>query len=217
MAKVNLLTIHYGQNKGSFLQTWATKKILESMNHQVTVIHLIDPIYDFSRQIKNLRGFLQILHYREFEKLRQDQLHPITDQMISIDPALIPEADYTVTGSDQTWNPEITKHNVMAYFQDFVPESCQRVTLSACFGFKDWKYPEDLTQKIRTELHKFKSISVRDHYSANICKDVFGVDTTVISDPTIAWGKYEELSGEIPEYPEIFGFLLYDTPLFFQL
>lgn len=217
MAKVNLLTIHYGQNKGSFLQTLATKKILESQNHQVTVIHLVDPVYDFSRQMKNFRDFPKFFHYWEFEKLRQEKLSPITKQMTVLDPALIPEADYTITGSDQTWNPDITRHNVLSYFQDFVPESCKRVALSACFGFKDWKYPGDLTAKIKNELQKFKKISVRDDYSAAICKNVFGVDATVIADPTIAWGQYRELSGEIPDYPEIFGFLLYNTPLFFQL
>ena len=46
MAKINLLTIHYGQNKGSFLQTYATKKIFAAAGHDVTLINLVRGVYD---------------------------------------------------------------------------------------------------------------------------------------------------------------------------
>lgn len=40
MAKVNLLTIHYGKCYGAVMQTYATCKMLEDAGHSVCVINL---------------------------------------------------------------------------------------------------------------------------------------------------------------------------------
>lgn len=44
MAKVNLLTIHYGKCYGAVMQTYATCKMLEDAGHSVCVINLISPV-----------------------------------------------------------------------------------------------------------------------------------------------------------------------------
>ncbi len=215
MSRINLLTIHYGENKGAFLQSWATKKILESLGHRVTVIDLYDPQMSVFPRLISLNRMTTVPNMLHFMQLRKKHLSPMTHPMTHLIPEYIPEADYTVVGSDQTWNPDITKKNFLSYFLDFVPESGRRIALASSFGVSAWtKFPSSMTESIAAEMKKFKAISVREPSGVDICREYFGIsDAEQICDPTIAWGDYSELSGRIPDYPEIFAFVFKKTQL----
>jgi len=214
MSRINLLTIHYGENKGAFLQSWATKKILESLGHRVTIIDLYNPQISVFSRLTSLNRLTTLPNMLDFMRLRKKHLSPMTHPMTHLIPEYIPEADYTVVGSDQTWNPDITQKNFLSYFLDFVPESGRRIALASSFGVSEWtKLPSSMTESIAAEMKKFKAISVRESSGIDICREHFGISgAEQICDPTIAWGDFSELSGRIPDYPEIFAFIFKKSP-----
>jgi hypothetical protein len=106
-------------------------------------------------------------------RLRKKTFKPMTKVMSKLQSELLPAADYTIVGSDQTWNPAVTSSNAMAYFLDFVPETSKRIALSASFGTAEW-HQKELIDKVSSELAKFHKISVREPSGVQICKNYFG-------------------------------------------
>jgi len=191
MAKVNLLTIHYGENNGSVLQTYATVKLLEKYGHEVTIIDLWAPHFIFNW--KNLDHWVYLLRRFNTDRLRKRLFPKLTTRMTMIQPSKIPAADYTIVGSDQVWNRDITKERALAYFLNFVPESSKRIALSSSFGKAIWDEDEDFTEKVKEELKKFSAISVREESGVNICKNTFGVDAICTIDPTLALHDFSDI------------------------
>ena len=54
--KIGIITMHGVKNFGSFLQTYATQKMLESLGHDVSVIHYMSA----NRRFKSL--LMHLLH-----------------------------------------------------------------------------------------------------------------------------------------------------------
>ena len=117
--------------------------------------------------------------------------------MKTIDRRLIPDADYTIVGSDQVWHALITKENKLSYFLDFA-DNTKKLSLASSFGKQQWTEDEEYTKKVRECLSAFSAISVRETTGVDICRDTFGVKATCIIDPTIAWGRYENFINKKP-------------------
>lgn len=196
MAKINLLTLHYADNNGSFFQTYATCKILQELGHVVTVIDLRER-YEHRYGI-NRRNFLRLLSYPRrvrFEMMRRKFFPAISNRMYSIDVKLLPKSDYYVVGSDQVWNYDITGRYILNYFFDFVPDDVKRFSLASSFGKKTWKVPSEVTIVAKELIRKMSGVSVREESGAEICRNIFNVDAKWIVDPTLALMNYDEILG----------------------
>jgi hypothetical protein len=193
MARINLLTIQWGESYGAILQTYATCKILEEQGHEVTIVNLLDSAY--VSRFKRIRTYLSfnIIKIIRFELFKRKYFPLRTKSMIVIDPKLIPKADYVVVGSDQVWNREITKTSALSFFLDFVPSSVKRVSLSSSFGKASWADSAQFTLQVKNEIQKFHAISVREDSGVKICRDVFEVNATQLVDPTIALKDFSSL------------------------
>lgn len=194
MAKVNLLTIHWGESYGAVLQTYATCKILRSLGHDVTIINLVD--YKFTARFKNWRTAFILKRILGFKWFKEKYLGRKTPLMYTIEEKKIPEADYTIVGSDQVWNRDITNKLGLFYFLPFAGES-QRVSLSSSFSKSTWQEDEKYTEQVHKELSKFKALSVREQSGVRICEEVFGLKAKWLIDPTIALGDYKDLIGNV--------------------
>lgn len=190
MAKVNLLTMHYVDNNGSFFQTYATCKILESLGHEVTIINLQDKKWHIGRW-KKKGSYYMLLRYIRFWICRKKFYPKMTRLMFTVNPESIPEADYYIVGSDQVWNYNITYYDFLSYFLSFAPEGMKRIALASSFG-QNWDTDASITEKVKNELHKFEAISVREDTAVRICKDIFGVNAEQVVDPSLALGDYSE-------------------------
>lgn len=194
MASINLLTIHYGDNNGSVLQTYSTYKLLCDLGHDVTVIDLWN-----RKELPSLSKLLKIWYvkgiYRRllYEKTRRKFIKKWTPRMSVIKPEHIPSSDYTIIGSDQVWNRDITSYLSLSYFLDFVPNSSKRIALSSSFGKAKWEEDDAYTQKVKSELEKFSAVSVRELSGVRICKDYFGINATCLIDPTLALHDFSEI------------------------
>ena len=215
MARINLLTIQWGESYGAILQTYATCKILEEQGHEVTIINLLDSAY--VNRFKRIRTYISfnIVKIIRFELFKRRYFPLRTKAMNIINPKLIPQADYVVVGSDQVWNREITKASALSFFLDFVPPSVKRVSLASSFGKAFWNDSSQFTLQVRDEIHKFHAVSVREQSGVRICRDVFQVDAMQLVDPTIALKDFSSLfSNNIVMHNDITCFIFIQSELF---
>lgn len=204
MAKINLLTIHWGTSYGAVLQTYATCKLLEKCGHKVTVINLVNPkLFKILGLFSSM--YIQIFESYIFKKLYLPKMTPL---MFKIDESKIPEADYYIVGSDQVWNREITGDLSLNYFFNFVNDNTKRISLASSFGKINWKENDEYTSKVKEELYKFSSLSVREESGLIICKNIFSLNASTLVDPTLAWSDYSRFVKHVSPVREIFCFFM---------
>lgn len=205
--KVNLLTIHYSLSYGAVMQTYATCKVLEKLGCKVTIINFKNDIEKIKNKsfkywiINGIRKF-------KFEIFRKKYLPPLTKEMYTPDLSLMPKADLFLSGSDQIWNPKITKGNLLTYMFAFLPDNIRRISYASSFGLNEWDPNYKENKKIHEALRKFNKISVREDKGVEICNKIFGLDATHVLDPTLLLEKeeYFEITGEVKEKDEIICF-----------
>lgn len=189
MAKINLLTMHYDDNNGAFMQAYSTSKILKQLGHEVTIINLVNKNWYIGR-FKQLYTYKLLLRYWKFYLCRHRYYPKMTSRMFQPNLDKIPYCDYTIVGSDQVWNPMITAFSYPSYFLTFLPDDVKRISLSSSFGTKLWSGDEKTTEMAKSALHKFQAISVREKTGVDICKNVFGLKAIHLSDPTLVLDDY---------------------------
>lgn len=198
--KIALLTIWKEKNYGAEMQAYATIKALKQMGHSVVMINyllgelehptvkqrIIRFISSFCRDTKKFNRFWKkyiptTCHYHTFSELKNNP----------------PQADYYIVGSDQVWNPEITKDKAATYFLDFGNEHTKRISYASSFGEKEWNAPEELTAIAKKRLQSFSAVSCREADGVNILQNTFNIDAVNVVDPTLLHDRYPELTGPI--------------------
>lgn len=205
MARINLLTIHWGNSYGAVMQTMATCKILEELGHNVTVINLIHP--KIKSTYKRLSSWTYLYEDMKFLLFKRKNFSKLTKLMFRLEPAKIPNADYTIVGSDQCWNRDITTELAMSFYLDFA-KNTKRISLSTSFGKEEWQENEEYTRRVACELDKFSALSVREESGVNILKNTFNISAERLIDPTIAYNNFDRLVTEKKTQRQIFCFLL---------
>lgn len=94
--------------------------------------------------------------------------------------------DVIIVGSDQVWRPTYAIDPI-AFFLGYVPDGIARVSYAASFGTSRWEMLCDtkLTNKVRSELSKFKAISCREDSGVDICRKTFKVEAVHVLDPLL--------------------------------
>ena len=197
--RIALLTIWHEKNYGAELQAYATIKILQKMGHDVKMIDIrladmqkisvkgciAHSIMYFSPCNRKFNGFWEknipcTRRYKSIEELKADP----------------PEADVYMVGSDQVWNPDITKDFSNLFFLNFGPEHVKKVSFASSFGVDVWTH-DNLNSKIVPLLKRFSAISCREQSGVEILKNSFQINSTCVVDPTIILGDYSTLTGPI--------------------
>ena len=214
--KVALFTYFASSSYGATLQTYATLKMLKELGHEVSLVNYIIPepprsfIIDIllilkMKRLKNFRkkyydNFLTI-PYKSFDDLRNNP----------------PKADFYMIGSDQTWNPEISREKTLGYFLAFGDDKVKRVTYAASFGKSKWNDTEWLNKAdAKKLLQRFDNILIREQSGCELLKNEFGIDSVQVLDPVFLFPKYPELTRNIKNNGEIITFKLQDSPLFYE-
>lgn len=208
MSKINLLTLHYSDNNGGALQTYATCVILRRLGHDVTLINLKDRS-EFTKYFQSKYHIKKIPRYIRFHRFQNKYYGKKTPVMFSVDPRKIPPCDYTVIGSDQVWNLDITyRLQKYAYFLDFVNDGSKKIALASSFGKMKWDAIAH-TDKVKEFLSYFAAISVREASGVDICRDVFGVDAVAVIDPTLALDDFSGIIDLTPKPSHEIRFFLF--------
>lgn len=215
--KIGLLTYHHSFNIGAMLQTYATCRALKELGHEAVIVDIRqeeDRRQGLSGLASDMIFFARDQKYKAFKNTFYP---PLTRRYYSVDELRNdpPQVDCLIVGSDQTWNPDISKKIAMAYFLDFGGEAIRRISYASSYGKDQWDSTSNLTGAVNQALHRFNAISVRERTGVQICKDAFGLEAKLVVDPTILFGAYPEITSNIPEKNETVCYKLNRTPDFY--
>lgn len=211
-----LLTIWHEKNYGAELQAYATIKALRNLGHSVQMIDIrlsdmrysnykqkvVDIISYFGQDDRSFNHFWKkyiptTRRYRSIEELKSNP----------------PVADVFLVGSDQVWNPDITKDFSSIFFLNFGSEQTPRISYASSFGKESWTHPEQ-KEYVREQLKKFLSVSCREESGVTLLRSEFGIESKCVVDPTLLIDDYSELTGPIKEEKTLVYYpLSYDEEL----
>ena len=192
---IAVITYHYSNNKGAVMQTYGLCKFLRERGYELELIDIRQsektnqPFY-----VKLIKFF--VAGYR----MKQDMKKfypPLTRQYSTVeelrqDP---PKADCYIVGSDQVWNPNISKDLMLAYFLDFGDEKIKRISYASSFGISEWIIKDTAINKHIAELlNSYSSLSVREKEGKALCEKEFGLSPSIVLDPTFLNEHYSEFT-----------------------
>ena len=197
--KISLVTIWHVKNYGAEMQTYSTVRILEELGHDVEVIsfYLSDlqaktikhkAIQLISKLTKETYKFRRFWKNRIPSSKRYKTLKSILDNP--------PESDVYIVGSDQVWNPEITKDALALFLLELGNRNIRRIAYASSFGRINWSNDNDFCQRIVQTLSTFHSVSVRESSSVEMLNKKCGIQSENVLDPTLLFAGYPELIGK---------------------
>lgn len=203
---IGIITIHRVTNFGSVLQTFATQKILESLDYDITIIDYIAPrlkvknIFKESfirrregKLYKKISGFIsmEILNRFVFSQFLKKYINLSKEKYYSLEDIKtnLPKQDYYMTGSDQVWNSFYNKFIDPVFFLNFTEG--KKISFASSFG-REYVDKEELT-KIKSYLDKYTRISVREDSGVKMLQSIGFDNITHLVDPTLLITKDEWL------------------------
>ena len=190
---ISILTFSKESNFGANLQCYALCKTLQSMGHDVYIIDI-----QLQKKAANWHdALLQLPMKRYFSLFRRKHLNYFTRKFKTVADLQSAEHknDLYIVGSDQVWNPDITRHlDPLVYFFSFLPDGVRRISYAASFGTDSWQ-SSALTEDVKMLLHRFNAVSVREQTGVAICKNTFGIDAQLVVDPTLLLDSYDGICG----------------------
>ena len=180
---VGLFGLWYGQNYGSILTYFGLVKVLEGMGLSVAL--LANPLGSdagdrgqptaFARR----QGFF-ITKRRPLSKMGECNAF----------------CDAFMVGSDQLWNPGLSRPYGQSYFLGFADPDKKRIAYGTSFGKADHKMEPRYRERSRYELAQFDAISVRDDFSRRVLSEDYGLGSVKVLDPVLVCdpAEYEALA-----------------------
>ena len=193
---VGILTFHRAHNCGAMLQNYALQVVLSRMDTNPTTIDFNDigeehriPSFaglTFRQRIRRVIEFVFSigvfdLRLARFNRFRRKNLK--TTEWIA-DGRLPSGFDCYIVGSDQVFQPNLTKQYCAAFLLDGIPAE-KRISYAASFGYES--LPDEYRATYKRNLSLFRAISVREESGARIIKDELGLalPVEVVLDPTL--------------------------------
>lgn len=211
--KIDILTFSFAINRGAHMQCYALQTVLHNMGHQVEVIHIELPSKGLSLKGKIDKYILN----RQNKNFRKKYYRDITDVYYSAEELRKnpPIADVYIVGSDQVWNPSITKgFGIESFFLDFVPDGCKKIAYAASFGSSIWtSLGKEKDNEIQQLIKQFNAVSVRELDGVEICEKEFGrKDVCSVIDPVFLLNDYSQIiSDAIEDKNQVLCYPLYST------
>lgn len=200
--EIALITIWHEKNYGAEMQAYATIKALKKLGHNVKMIDI--RLSDIEK--RSIKGKIASVIEscspgdKKFKRFWHKYI-PCTKRYRSKRELYryAPQADIYMVGSDQVWNPDITKDLTDVFFLNFGNQSVRRVGYAPSFGTECWNYP-NLRIEVDSYLTNFDFITCREESGIEILSNTFNVTAKCVVDPTLLFSDYSELTG--PIYPK---------------
>ncbi len=191
MPLIGLLTFHRASNFGAVLQTYATQQLLERENpgSRVIVLDFVPPFMAIRAPWWKPRKRAQRKCFLDFVS-KHLHLSAVSSERLM---DCVPEGglDAVVAGSDQIWNPGITKEHWRDYFLAGFPENSARYAFSSSFGvgLKESLCSPEIAAEITTLLTPFRRITVRERSGVERCRHFGRADAVHTLDPVLTAGS----------------------------
>lgn len=195
--KIALLTIWHIGNYGAEMQTYATVRALKLLGHDVRVVdYRLNESNEKAHYIKSLIKNMCPASIK-FNRFWRKHI-PSTNHILNFKDLWdsVNDCDVFLVGSDQVWNPEITRNKALEFFLSFVPNGKRRLSYASSIGVSSWTAESSLTRLISNELERFERISCRERDGIKILNDTFKVSAEYVLDPTMLFEGYPELTGQ---------------------
>lgn len=204
--KVGILTFHRAYNYGAVLQTYALQSILRELGYDAFVVdYNCDAVYsdykilDWRRVIRKNPVKMISQLFREIRKVpikikKKNVFKPFIEQNLLLLPlSKISELDILIVGSDQVWNPNITKGFDNLYFGYNIKASCPLIAYAA--STEIITLSDSNKRLYRDVLTRFNSISVREKRFAQYLQTLSIKTIQTVLDPTLLlrreqWEKF---------------------------
>lgn len=195
--KVGILTFHRAHNCGAMLQCFALQTVLERMGHTVDVLDCnaigeekrfrnlcLWPLRRSARKVIEFLFSLGSFDLRllRFAKFRRCNLH----LSAPVDFRNFPqEYDRYIVGSDQVFQPNLTKELAPLFLLDAVLDATKKFSYAASFGYES--LPDKYRPLYKRCLDKFADLSVREASGAKIIQEELELkkNVSVVLDPTL--------------------------------
>lgn len=215
--KIGILTQHFLLNYGGIIQNFALQQVLLELGHEpLTFEH--DTCYSRTRWLlrtakqilktRSLKG-LPVYHTyqgrignKNFIKFVLKNIRSVTVKDFTPDLTQKYGLDAYIVGSDQVWRPAFNLGPRLGnMFLDFAGDDVNKISYAASFGCKEWEYTEEQERMCGKLAKRFDAISVREASGVDLCKEHFGVDATLVLDPTLLLNKedYGKVCHDVPK------------------
>ncbi len=217
--KIGIVTIHFGFNYGSVLQSYALASYLNSEFQWgcAKVIDYIPNRYALKNRIFQKRGRLlikmiypfavipfQVITQIKFERFIRKHI-PVTDRVHSLQEVDVVsrEMDLLITGSDQVWNTDYNGGIDPVYYLFFGRKDAYRLAYAASCGktysTEEWRQMEAL-------LSKIDRITLRENDAVEFFHKKGFVNAEQLLDPTFLVPKDEWM--KLAKPPKIKDYVL---------
>ncbi len=201
--KIGILTHHYINNFGAFLQAYSLQEALQELypDDEVYIINLINRKhfiintggwFRFYKARENLSSWLQKIRLPlTFSKERKTHMNLTKTCYSSFDVEKL-NLDYIVVGSDEVWNFNEGKGNSKIKFGIGLDKESLVAYAPSVGQSEQVKLPEYVSQGIL----KFKAVSARDLLTEKLAEKIRNEKITRVVDPTFLINMpVEEVSG----------------------
>lgn len=200
--RINTITCHDCYNFGASLQAYALQTHLESLGHEVQIIHykpdylsghfklgtVSNPVFDkpLIKQLyllAKLPGRLLALKRKKvFDEFTAKYLK-LTRRYNSYEElkADAPEADVYIAGSDQIWNTLFRNGRDAAFYLDFGKPEVKRISYAASFATPD--VSPECREFVKNELKVLDCVSLREKTSLPLLASLGREDGVAVCDP----------------------------------
>ena len=166
VAIINHIFSH--DNYGAMMVSYSMEKIVEQLGYYPSTINIQVPGHSVLSDFKD-----KFLHFTKPYNFDSD----LSD--------LNKEYKTFITGSDQVWRNWWNDDKIVKnFFLGFADKTKNLISYSASFGIDKFEGSKRLKSDIEKILRAYTGISVRENTGADICKNEFHKDATVVLDPT---------------------------------
>lgn len=195
--KIGIVTFFRSYNYGVWLQAYATQKFLEIQGYDTEIIN-----YSNSYEKKKIRlayregdrfiGYLtsflksilfgKVHYYNKGFKKHLNECYRLSDKEYqSVSELKNVDYDVLIVGSDQVWNPKITKGLDEVFLLQF-GTARRRISIASSIGSNPLSDADK--NKLIQALKLFDAISVREDFACEYLQKDLNKSIKVISDPT---------------------------------
>lgn len=194
--KIGILTFHRALNYGAVLQAYALRKTIEQLGKSVEIIDYgkIGEEPRINLNYSGIKPFIASIlllmlslfnadkRRKRFKMFRNTYLGISARRYINASELEKANEEYDtfITGSDQVWNPFLSK-NDSTYLLSFTKDQKRRISYAASFGRSS--IPDNLKEDFVVCLAKFDFTSVREKSGRAIVYDLIKKNAEVVLDP----------------------------------
>lgn len=200
--KIGILTFHCAHNYGAVLQCYTLQEILKSMGHEVEIIDYrplyltkLYKIFSIDRFMhrnllemlkKSIKEILMIYkrvkRFKSFQYFIQNRLNLSNNTYTE---SVFFMYDVYIIGSDQIWNPKITKGFDSVFWADFKFPKNNKIYMSYAASMEISSLDIDEKNFCTNALTNFDYISVRESSLAKLLQELTDKKIETVLDPTL--------------------------------